>query len=77
MQNPFEKMASSNFNAKIMKVVQATHHKDDIRYGMSRVYSAHLCYLCQFVGYYLSTLAERGSDLDCILQKEIFCLKVH
>ena len=77
MQNPFEKMASSNFNARIMKVVQATHRKDDIRYGVSRVYTAHLCYLCQFVGYYLSTLAERGSfDLDCILQKEIFCLNL-
>ena len=77
MQSPFEKMASSNFNARIMKAVQATHHKDDIRYGVSRVYTAHLCYLCQFIGYYLSTLAERGSfDLDCILQKEIFCLNL-
>ena len=77
MQNPFEKMASNNFNARIMKVVQATHHKDDIRYEMSSVYSAHLCHLCQFVGHYLSMLAERDSfDLDCILQKEIFCLNL-
>ena len=50
-KNPFERMALSSFDTKIMKVVQATNHQGDVRYGMSRVYGAHVCHLCQFVGH--------------------------
>ena len=35
-KNLFEKMELSNFDTRIMKVLQATHHQWDIGYAMSR-----------------------------------------
>ena len=43
-----------------MKVVQATHHQDHIRYGISRV--TQLYPLCQSVGHY-SSLKAYGTTL--------------
>ena len=35
-KNPFEKIALSNFNNKIIKVVHAIRHQGDIKCGMPR-----------------------------------------
>ena len=40
-------MAVSIRDYTIIKVVQASHHQGDIRYGESRGTRAHLCLLCQ------------------------------
>ena len=63
-------MALSNFDTKIMKVIQATHHQGDIRYGMSWDIQCS----CMSLMSVCSTLFKFVSiwdsfDLDCILQK--------
>ena len=63
-------MALSNFDTRIMKVVQANHHKGDIRHGILR----GIQWSCMSLMPACWTLFKSASicnsfDLDCILQK--------
>ena len=63
-------MAVSNFDTRIMKVVQATHQPGDIRYGMSREIqcsSISLMSICWTL--FKSVSIPDFFNLDCILQK--------
>ena len=63
-------MALSNFDTRIMKVVQATHHQGDIRYGMLRGIQCS-CMSLMSVFWTLFKAVSRWDcfDLDCILHK--------
>ena len=50
IKNPFEKMALSNFDTRIVKVVQATQNQGNIRYGMLRGIQ------CSYMSLYVSLL---------------------
>ena len=67
-KNPFENMALCNFDTRIVKVVQVTHHQADIRYGMSKGIPV-LMYVT-YVG--LLDIIWDSFDLDCILEKGDF-----
>ena len=70
-------MALRKYDGKFIKVVQATHHQGDMRYGMSRVCSARVCYLCQFVGHYLSLKAYGIPLMQTVYYRMvIFCLNI-
>ena len=63
-------MALGNFDTRIMKVVQATHHKGDVRYLMSMGMQCS-CISPMSVCWTLFKSASiwDSFDLDCILQK--------
>ena len=69
-------MAIGNFDTRIMKVVQATSHQGDIRYGMSKGMQCS-CMSLMSVCWTLSKPVSiwDSSDLDCILQKGDFLFK--
>ena len=69
-------MAIGNFDTRIMKVVQATPHQGDIRYGMSKGMQCS-CMSLMSVCWTLSKPVSiwDSSDLDCILQKGDFLFK--
>ena len=53
-----------------MKVVQATHHQGDIRYGMSRgIQCSHMSLMSVCWTFFKSENIWDSFDLDCILQK--------
>ena len=54
-----------------MKVVQATHHQSDIRYGMFRgIQCSCMSLMSVFWTLFKSVSIWDSFDLDCILQKE-------
>ena len=63
-------MALSNFDTRVIKVVQATLHQGDIRYGMSRGMQCSCMSLMSV--YWILFKSARildSFDIDCILQK--------
>ena len=63
-------MTLSNFDNWIMRVVQATHHQDEIRYGMSRGVQCPCTSLMSVCWTLLKGASILDSlDLDCILQR--------
>ena len=63
-------MALINFDARIMKVFQATHQQGDIRYGMLRGIRCSCMSLMSVCWKLFKTLSIWDSfDLDFILQK--------
>ena len=71
-KNPFEKLALSNFDTRIMKVVQTPHHQSDIRFGVSRGVQSQCSYMSLMWDCW--TLFKSVSiweffDLNFILQK--------
>ena len=63
-------MALSNFDARIMKVVQATYHQGDIRYEMLKGIQCSCMSLTSVCWTSFKSASIWDSfDLDCILQK--------
>ena len=69
-KNPFEKIALNNFEIRILKVVQATLHQGDIRYGMLRGVQCPFIPLMSVCWTLFKSVSIWDSfHLDCILQK--------
>ena len=75
-QESLWKMALNNFDTKIMKVVQATHNRGDVRCGMSRDIQCS-CMSLMSVSWTLFKSASIWDSfgLDCLLQKGDVLLK--
>ena len=59
-----------------MKVLQATHHEGDVRYGMSRgIQCSCMSLMSVFWTLFKSASIWDSFDLDCILQKGDFLFK--
>ena len=75
-KDPKEKTALSSFDIRFMKVVQATHHQRDIRYGMLRGIQCSCMSLMSIYWTLLKFASIWDSfDLDCILEKRDLLFK--